>query len=95
MFFPSLALASRSPRRREMLSWLGIPFESLNGSIDESPLPGEDPCGHVLRVAEEKTMAASRELEGNWIIISADTVVVDEGRILGKPVDAARCSPNP
>jgi len=71
-----------------MLSWLGLPFESLDGSINETPLPGEDPRGHVLRVAEEKALAAARELEGNWTIISADTVVVDEGTILGKPANA-------
>jgi len=71
-----------------MLSWLGLAFESLDGSIDETPLPGEDPRGHVLRVAEEKAQAAARELEGNWTIISADTVVVDEGTILGKPANA-------
>jgi len=88
MFFPPIALASRSPRRREMLSWLGLAYESLDGSIDETPLPGEDPRGHVLRVAEEKALAAARELEGNWTIISADTVVVDEGTILGKPANA-------
>ena len=88
MFFPPIALASRSPRRREMLSWLGLVYESLDGSIDETPLPGEDPRGHVLRVAEEKALAAARELEGNWTIISADTVVVDEGTILGKPANA-------
>ena len=88
MFFPPIALASRSPRRREMLSWLGLPFECLDGSINETPLPGEDPRGHVLRVAEEKALAAARELEGNWTIISADTVVVDEGTILGKPANA-------
>ncbi len=93
MFFPPLALASKSPRRREMLSWLGMPFESLDGSIDETPLQGEDPRGHALRVAEEKALAAARNLEGNWTIISADTIVVDGGDILGKPVnpeDAAR-----
>ena len=88
MFSPPIALASRSPRRREMLSWLGLAYESLDGSIDETPLPGEDPRGHVLRVAEEKALAAARELEGNWTIISADTVVVDEGTILGKPANA-------
>jgi septum formation protein len=71
-----------------MISWLGIPFERLDGSINESPLQGENPQEHVLRVAEEKARSATRELEGNWIVISADTVVVDKGLILGKPMDA-------
>jgi septum formation protein len=88
MFFPPLALASRSPRRREMLSWLGLPFECLDGSINETPLPEEAPRAHVLRVAEEKARSAAREWEGTWTLISADTVVVDQGEILGKPADA-------
>ena len=89
MVFPRLILASQSPRRRELLGWLGFPFETLDGSIDESPLPGEDARDHVLRIAETKASAASQDLDGDSIVISADTVVVDRGEILGKPADAA------
>jgi septum formation protein len=86
---PNLALASQSPRRREMLAWLGLPFETLDGSVDETPLNGEDPRGHVLRVAEAKARAVGARLGGNFTLISADTVVIDDGAIVGKPVDQA------
>lgn len=89
MVFPRLILASQSPRRRELLGWLGFPFETLDGSIDESPLPGEGARDHVLRIAEAKARSASKDLDGDFIVISADTVVVDRGEILGKPEDAA------
>ena len=72
-----------------MLTWLGIPFETLDGGIDETPLTGEDPGAHVRRVAEEKALAAGRQLEGDWMVIAADTVVADGGEILGKPRDEA------
>jgi septum formation protein len=89
MVFPRLILASQSPRRRELLGWLGFPFETFDGSNDESPLPGEDACNHVLRIAEAKARGAAKILDGDSIVISADTVVVDRGEILGKPADAA------
>jgi septum formation protein len=89
MVFPRLILASQSPRRRELLGWLGFPFETLDVSIDESPLPGEGARDHVLRIAEAKARSASKDLDGDFIVISADTVVVDRGEILGKPEDAA------
>jgi len=88
MVFPRLILASQSPRRRELFGWLGFPFETLDGSIDESPIPGEDAGYHVLRIAEAKAEAAAQGLDGDFIVVSADTVVVDRGEILGKPVDA-------
>jgi septum formation protein len=89
MVFPRIILASQSPRRRELLGWLGFPFETLDGSIDESPQPGEDARDHVLRIAEAKARAAAQDLDGDSIVISADTVVVDRGEILGKPADTA------
>jgi septum formation protein len=89
MVFPRLILASQSPRRRELLGWLGFPFETLDVSIDESSLPGEGARDHVLRIAEAKARSASKDLDGDFIVISADTVVVDRGEILGKPEDAA------
>jgi len=92
MVFPRIILASQSPRRRELLGWLGFPFETLDGSIDESPLPGEDARDHVLRIAETKASAASQDLDGDSIVISADTVVVDRGELLGKPADAAQAA---
>lgn len=87
MAFPPLVLASRSPRRREMLAWLEIPFDVLDGSIDETPLAAEDPREHVLRIAAEKARFAGEEISDRWVILSADTVVVDGDTILGKPAD--------
>lgn len=84
----SLVLASASPRRRELLESAGIAFSVAVADIDESPQPGEEPVGYVLRLAEEKARAASLASSGRWFI-GADTIVVFAGEILGKPVDAA------
>ena len=80
-----LILASASPRRREFLRLLGIPFRVLPTRVDESRLPGESPEDLVRRVAGRKAQAAARRAEG--IILAADTIVVLDGRILGKPRD--------
>ena len=82
---PTLILASGSPRRRELLAALGHPFAVVVPEVDETPLPGERPRAFAERMAEEKAAAA----EGDGIVVAADTIVVLEDRILGKPVDAA------
>ena len=79
-----LVLASASPRRREILQAAGIPFEVRPASVDEAVLDGETPEEHVLRLARTKAEA----IEGD-VVLGADTVVVVDGRILGKPADAA------
>jgi septum formation protein len=80
-------LASQSPRRRELLTLVGIPHEVRPADIDEALLPGEDPLAHVLRLAREKARTvAAQALDA--VVIGADTVVVVDREVLGKPRDA-------
>ncbi len=79
-----LVLASGSPRRRELLSALGLRLEVRPADVDESPRPGEGPGAYVERLAREKATAAARP--GEWVL-AADTAVVVGGEILGKPDD--------
>jgi septum formation protein len=80
-----LVLASRSPRRQEILANAGIPFSVRPADIDETAFPGEDPRDHVVRLAREK--AAAVQARPGEIVLGADTVVVVDGEILGKPAD--------
>lgn len=80
-------LASASPRRRELLAQVGLTPEVRVYSIDETPHAGEAPETYVRRMATEKLEAALEEEAGP--VLAADTVVVDGGRVLGKPRDAA------
>lgn len=85
-------LASASPRRKELLTELGLDFKIIPAHIDESQLPGESPLEHVRRLAEEKGQAIAVQ-HPDAIIISSDTIVLFEDIILGKPenkVDAHR-----
>jgi septum formation protein len=77
-------LASASPRRRELLGAIGLDFDVRPPDIDESPLPGEEPRAHVERVARQKARAIGAPGE---IVLAADTIVVLDGAILGKPND--------
>jgi septum formation protein len=84
-----LVLGSGSPRRREIISALGLPFQVLPADIDESVRPGEAPLAYLERVAKEK-LAAVRERVGgapHAAILVADTSVVIDGDVLGKPSD--------
>ena len=81
-----LILASQSPRRRELLSILGIPFDVIPSSIDETPTPGEDPTSFVVRVARDKGMEVASRMEQS-LVLSADTIVTIDGEILNKPED--------
>ena len=81
-------LASASPRRKELLERLGLIFKITPSHIDESMYPNEKPLEHVRRLAEEKGNAIA-EKNSEQIIISADTIVVYQGEILGKPNDNA------
>ncbi|CAH2030301.1 Maf family nucleotide pyrophosphatase [Trichlorobacter ammonificans] len=84
-----IVLASASPRRSELLELAGVPFRVAPADIPEEPLPGEEAAAHAMRLAEEKARAAAaREASGRWFI-GADTIVVLEGRIMGKPKDEA------
>ncbi|HVW09673.1 MAG TPA: nucleoside triphosphate pyrophosphatase [Bryobacteraceae bacterium] len=80
-------MGSRSPRRAELLAAAGIPFVVRAADIDETPHPGESPRAYVLRLAEEKAHAISAN--SGEFVLTADTTVVLDGRILGKPTDTA------
>ncbi len=81
---PVLILASASPRRRQLLVALGLPFRVDAVDIDEGQLPGESPLAYVLRLARAKAQAAARK-HPHAIILAADTIVVHRGEVLGKP----------
>jgi septum formation protein len=81
-----LVLASQSPRRRELLEILGIPFSIVVPQTDERPRPGETPEDYVVRVAREKALDVSSRVADS-VVLSADTDVTIDGHILGKPRD--------
>jgi septum formation protein len=81
-----LVLASSSPRRAEILSAVGWPYETMVASIDESRAPGENATAYVQRLAREKAEAVIAKLE-TGLVLGADTVVVVNGEILGQPRD--------
>lgn len=83
-----IILASASPRRSELLDSAGIRFDVVPGHIDETQLPGEEPVAHVLRLAKEKAKEVARREDGRWFI-GADTIVLCDGEIMGKPRDDA------
>ncbi|HMA12695.1 MAG TPA: Maf family protein [Steroidobacteraceae bacterium] len=85
----TLVLASASPRRRELLTQIGVPHEVLAVDIDESARPGEAPAGLALRLAREKAIAGRAGAAGLRPVLGADTIVVLEGEVFGKPRDAA------
>jgi MAF protein len=85
---PILMLASNSPRRKQLLSLADWMFNIVPADVDETPLPGEAPDSYVLRLAEAKARAAAAQGRDGQVILSADTTVADQGRILGKPEDA-------
>ena len=86
-----LHLASKSPRRRELLRMLGLDFGILDLDLPEHPAPGEPPEDYVRRVAREKAGAGLLKVVGqpDAVVLGADTEVILDGRIYGKPVDAA------
>jgi septum formation protein len=93
---PVFILASSSPRRRELLSSLGVEFLVIKPDIDESQHPVEPPLDYVRRLSIEKAQAVAAKLDAPAVVLAADTVVilaadtigVLDGAILGKPADA-------
>ncbi len=95
----SIYLASRSPRRRELLKQIGVPFEMLllredlrrGIDVDETPLPDESPGVYALRIATAKATVALQQIAQRGLphkpVLAADTTVVASERILGKPAD--------
>lgn len=88
MATPPFVLASSSPRRRELLASLGIVFTISKPAIDETQYPGEPPHEYVQRLSREKAAAVADQFQSPVMILAADTIVIDDGEILGKPVDA-------
>lgn len=86
-----LYLASGSPRRRELLTQIGVRFDLVKTAVDERWRPGEEPLEYVLRLAAEKAQAGLEQLEGRGVrspvVLGADTAGVLHGEILGKPRD--------
>jgi len=87
----AIILASASPRRSELLESAGVNFSVIPGDIDETPFPEEAPVAHVLRLAEGKAREVSARAEGRFFI-GADTIVLCDNEIMGKPCDNADAS---
>ena len=82
-------LASSSPRRRDLLTSLGISFEVQTPDIDETQHEDEKPEDYVQRLSQDKAQAVASKVKAPTVILAADTVVIDGTTILGKPADAA------
>jgi MAF protein len=81
-----LVLASNSPRRQEYLGWLGVPFEVRAAPVEETPQPGELPEATAIRLARAKAQAAPSAPDE--LVLAADTLVVLDHEVLGKPANA-------
>ena len=79
-----LILASASPRRKELLESINVPFVVAPSDVEELPRDGEAPVVHAQRLAEEKASDVSKKYPASWIL-GADTIVVIDGLVLGKP----------
>jgi septum formation protein len=86
---PSIILASSSPRRREFLKQLGIPFKVVVPRVEEQPEKREEPGHFAWRLAVDKARDVASRVSDRSIVIAADTIVVLGKKILGKPKDAA------
>ncbi|MGH9326490.1 MAG: Maf family protein [Terriglobia bacterium] len=84
----TLVLASRSPRRRELLKSAGIEFTVQPSEVDETRLPGEAAEEYVRRIAREKALRVARFAASGTLVLGADTTVVAAGQVLEKPRDA-------
>lgn len=84
---PPLILASSSPRRRQLLTRLGVTFEALAGDVNEDPYPGEEPEALARRLSQAKAWAVAAR-RPDALILASDTVVARDGELLGKPLDA-------
>jgi septum formation protein len=83
-----IVLASASPRRTELMALAGLAFTVVPADICEAALPNEAPTNHVIRLSHEKADAVAATSTGRFFV-GADTIVVLDGAILGKPVDVA------
>jgi nucleoside triphosphate pyrophosphatase len=86
---PLLCLASASPRRCQLLEQIGVPHLLAVADIDEAVLPGERAADYVVRMAREKARSIHAH-SAQLPVLAADTIVVLDGRICGKPADATQ-----
>jgi septum formation protein len=85
---PRLILASASPRRKQLLSQIGVSFSVQSADIDEAPIKGESPSEYVKRLAIEKASAVYQKINSpNTWVLGSDTSVILNNEIFGKPVD--------
>jgi septum formation protein len=87
-------LASRSPRRAELLQQIGVEFMHHDIDIDESGLPGESASEYVCRMATTKARVAAEQiagLQGSYVVLAADTTIALDDDIIGKPADRDQC----
>lgn len=93
MSYDTIVLASASERRSRLLTQIGVRHASLATDLDEDPRPGESPADYVQRLARDKALAGLAALGGRTAlpVLAADTTVVLDGRILGKPSGEQEC----
>lgn len=93
MSYDTIVLASASERRSRLLTQIGVRHASLAADLDEDPRPGESPADYVQRLARDKALAGLAALGGRTAlpVLAADTTVVLDGRILGKPSGEQEC----
>jgi septum formation protein len=93
MGYVTIVLASASERRSRLLDQIGVPHACVAADVDESQHPGETPVAYVQRLASEKAAAVVDRLDGRQEqpVLAADTTVVLDGRIYGKPADEKDC----
>ena len=84
-----VVLASRSPRRIELIAQLGVSTDVVPADIDETPHAGEQPADYVRRLAESKARAVQERLATDALVLGADTTVDLDGVIFGQPADEA------
>lgn len=87
-------LASRSPRRAELLRQIGVEFEVFASDVDERQLGTESPEEYVSRLAQTKARVAAAEIaekKTSWVVLAADTTIAIDGDIIGKPADPGQC----
>ncbi|MFQ5787144.1 MAG: Maf family protein, partial [Thermodesulfobacteriota bacterium] len=84
---PKIVLASSSPRRIELLKKLGLEFKVVTPIVEEKHIKGESPLDFAIRTSREKAFSVSSKLNGDYIVIGADTIVVIDKVIIGKPRD--------
>ena len=87
MNLPHIYLASRSPRRRQILEMVGINFTLLDVEVDEDNHFSDNPREYVISLSEKKARTASKKIK-RGILAAADTIVYLDGRVLNKPKDA-------